>query len=87
MPNGGVIKINTNNLQDKYAQIQVTDTGEGIPPNHLKNIFMPFFSTKNEGIGLGLSICHNIIKNHNGSIELTSQVNKGSTFIIKLPFV
>ncbi|MDO8489518.1 MAG: PAS domain S-box protein, partial [Candidatus Omnitrophota bacterium] len=70
MPNGGVIKITTSNLQDLYAQIKISDTGIGIPAHNLKNIFMPFFSTKNEGIGLGLSICHNIIKNHNGSIEL-----------------
>ncbi|MDD5109156.1 MAG: PAS domain S-box protein [Candidatus Omnitrophica bacterium] len=87
MPNGGVIKIITSNLDNLYAQIQITDTGVGIPAHQLKNIFMPFFSTKNEGIGLGLSICHNIIKNHNGSIELTSQVNHGSTFTIKLPFI
>jgi len=86
MPGGGVIKIITSNLQNLYAQIQIIDTGIGIPAQHLKNIFMPFFSTKNEGLGLGLSICHNIIKNHNGEIELTSQANQGSTFTIKLPF-
>lgn len=87
MPSGGVIKIITSNFQDLYAQIQIIDTGVGIPEHHLKNIFMPFFSTKSEGIGLGLSICHNIIKNHNGSIDLVSQVNRGSTFTIKLPFI
>ena len=87
MPSGGVIKIITNNLGNLYLQVQIIDTGIGIPAHHLKNIFMPFFSTKNEGLGLGLSICHNIIKNHNGSIELTSQVNQGSTFTIKLPFI
>ncbi len=87
MPNGGRIRINTSNVRDLYAEIQINDTGIGIPENHLKNIFMPFFSTKKEGTGLGLSICHNIIKNHNGSIELTSQVDKGSTFTIKLPFM
>ncbi len=87
MPDGGVIKVTTANFQNLYAQIQIIDTGIGIPTHHLKNIFMPFFSTKNEGIGLGLSICHNIIKNHNGFIELASQVNQGSTFTIKLPFV
>lgn len=86
MPGGGVIKIITSNFQNLYAQIQIIDTGIGIPAHHLKNIFMPFFSTKNEGLGLGLSICHNIIKNHNGEIELSSQANQGSTFTIKLPF-
>lgn len=87
MPGGGVIKIITSNLGNHQAQIKITDTGVGIPAHHLKSIFMPFFSTKHEGLGLGLSICLNIIKNHNGSIELTSQVNRGSTFTIKLPFI
>jgi len=86
MPNGGVIKITTRNFQNLYVQIQVTDTGVGIAMANFKNIFMPFFSTKGKGTGLGLSICHNIIKNHNGSIELESQVNQGTTFTIKLPF-
>jgi two-component system sensor histidine kinase AtoS len=86
MPNGGVIEITTTNFQNLYAQIQISDTGMGMPASHLKDIFMPFFSTKHDGTGLGLSICHNIIKNHNGSIELKSQVNQGTTFTIKLPF-
>ncbi len=87
MPDGGVIKIVTSNFQNLYAQIQIIDSGVGIPESNFKNIFMPFFSTKNQGTGLGLSICHNIIKNHNGSIELESQVNRGTTFTIKLPFI
>ena len=87
MPKGGVVKITTSNFQNLYAQIQISDTGIGIPAQHLKNIFMPFFSTKNDGTGLGLSICHNIISNHNGSIELFSQIDQGSTFTIKLPFI
>lgn len=87
MPKGGVVKITTNNFQNLYAQIKISDTGTGIAEHQLKNIFMPFFTTKSGGTGLGLSICHNIIKNHKGSIELDSQVNQGSTFTIKLPFI
>jgi len=87
MPKGGTIKIITKKLNDQFAQIQISDTGVGIASQNLKNIFMPFFTTKQEGLGLGLSICYNIIRNHNGSIELTSQVNKGSTFTVKLPFI
>jgi len=87
MPEGGSIKITTSNFQNLYAQVQITDTGGGIPEANFKNIFMPFFSTKGQGTGLGLSICHNIIKSHNGSIELESQVNRGTTFTIKLPFI
>jgi two-component system, cell cycle sensor histidine kinase and response regulator CckA len=87
MPNGGIIKISTSNFENLYVQIQISDTGIGIPAKHLKDVFMPFFSTRSDGIGLGLSICHNIIKNHNGSIELVSQVGRGTTFTIKLPFI
>ncbi|MDD5281686.1 MAG: PAS domain S-box protein [Candidatus Omnitrophica bacterium] len=87
MPKGGVIKITTSSFRNLFALIQVKDTGQGIPGELLKDVFMPFFSTKNDGKGLGLSICHNIIENHNGSIELESQVGLGSTFTIKLPFI
>jgi two-component system, NtrC family, sensor histidine kinase AtoS len=87
MPEGGVIKITTSNFQNLYAKIQIADTGVGIPEANFKNIFMPFFSTKGQGTGLGLSICHNIIKSHNGSIELDSQINQGTTFTVKLPFM
>jgi len=86
MPEGGKLTIKTDNFQNLYAQIWISDTGCGIPQQNLKNMFMPFFSTKKDGTGLGLSICYNIIKNHNGSIEVESQVNKGTTFRIKLPF-
>jgi len=86
MPGGGLIKITTSNFENLYAQVQITDSGVGIPAANFKNIFMPFFSTKGKGTGLGLSICHNIIKSHNGSIELESQINQGTTFTIKLPF-
>ncbi|MCX5698751.1 MAG: PAS domain S-box protein [Candidatus Omnitrophica bacterium] len=87
MPDGGIIKITTVNFQNLYAKIQITDTGVGISAANFKNIFMPFFSTKGQGIGLGLSICHNIIKNHNGTIELESRINQGTTFTVKLPFI
>ncbi|TAM39170.1 PAS domain-containing sensor histidine kinase [bacterium] len=87
MPEGGTVRITTSNLDGLYAQVRIRDTGTGIPAHHLKNIFMPFFSTKDYGTGLGLSISHNIIKSHNGSIEVESQVGKGSTFTVKLPFI
>jgi len=86
MPDGGRLNITTRNLENLFAEVRISDTGCGIAPDNLKNIFMPFFSTKKEGTGLGLSICYNIIKSHSGSIEIESQVNKGTTFIIKLPF-
>ena len=67
------------------VEIRISDTGAGITPQNLKNLFMPFFSTKKDGTGLGLSICYNIIKSHNGSIDVDTELNRGTTFIIKLP--
>lgn len=72
-------------LGGKVVVIEFEDTGEGIPEEKLEKIFDPFFSTKEQGIGLGLSICHGIIEAHQGSIEAQSKLGKGTTFIIKLP--
>jgi len=65
------------------------DDGPGIAPANLKKIFDPFFTTKpvGKGTGLGLSICHGILKEHGGTIDATSAVGKGTTFIIELPIV
>jgi two-component system NtrC family sensor kinase len=86
MRGGGTLTIKTENLNNNFVQISITDTGSGIDPEGLKNIFMPFFTTKKDGTGLGLSICYNIIKNHGGNIEVGSKVGEGTTFIIRLPF-
>ncbi len=86
MAGGGILTIKTINKSNEHVEITIGDTGCGIPPDALRNLFMPFFSTKKEGTGLGLSICYNIIKNHNGTITVESQVGKGTTFTIKLPF-
>jgi two-component system NtrC family sensor kinase len=85
MPEGGKLTLKTVSLEDKFVEIRISDTGAGIAPQNLKNLFMPFFSTKKDGTGLGLSICYNIIKSHNGSIDVDTELNKGTTFIIKLP--
>ncbi len=70
-----------------YVQIQVSDTGCGIPPEHLQKIFEPFFSTKGQkGNGLGLAIVWGIVEKHNGRITVESEVGKGTTFKILLPF-
>jgi two-component system NtrC family sensor kinase len=87
MLEGGTLTIKTFNLGNEFVQINITDTGKGISPDNLKNMFMPFFSTKKEGTGLGLSICYNIIESHHGTISVESQLGKGTTFIIKLPFI
>lgn len=82
----GKITIETR-LENNNVEIIITDNGCGIPEENLGRIFDPFFTTKKpgEGTGLGLSISYGIIKSHSGSIDVKSQVGKGTTFIIKLP--
>ncbi|MGC2477996.1 MAG: ATP-binding protein [Candidatus Sulfotelmatobacter sp.] len=67
------------------ATVEVTDTGRGIAPDHLPNIFRPFYTTKGEGTGLGLSLARRIIEDHQGRIDVTSTVGKGTTFSVILP--
>lgn len=71
----------------RWVRAEVTDTGKGIPPENLKLIFEPFFTTKGpqEGTGLGLSICADILKEHEGTLEVKSTVGSGTTFTLSLP--
>jgi signal transduction histidine kinase len=70
---------------EPYIQIEFTDTGCGIPTEYLEDIFTPFFTTKEKGSGLGLSISNQIIQDHKGYIDVESQVNKGTSFFLNLP--
>ena len=93
MPRGGTFTISTEALPGRRddgkevqeVQIIFEDTGIGIPKENLPKIFNPFFSTRSDGTGLGLSITKNIIEEHGGRIEVESQVNMGTKFIITLP--
>jgi len=67
------------------AVIEVADNGRGIPADHLPNIFRPFFTTKGDGTGLGLSLARRIVEDHQGRIDVTSTVGKGTTFAVVLP--
>ncbi len=92
MPRGGHLRIEVReNLRTQMVEIKVADTGVGIPPDRLRLIFEPFYTTKEPdehghgGTGLGLSVCRQIIEQHQGRIRVESVVGKGSTFIVKLP--
>lgn len=71
--------------QAESAAIIVSDTGRGIPPEHLPNIFRPFFTTKGNGTGLGLSLARRIVEDHQGRIHVTSSPGQGTKFVVLLP--
>jgi PAS domain S-box-containing protein len=87
MPNGGELRLRTAALPGGRIQLEVSDTGVGIPPEHLRDIFNPFFTTKapGQGTGLGLSVVHSVVKRYQGDIQVRSQVNRGTTFTIEFP--
>ncbi len=86
MPGGGTLTIRTWS-EDEFARVQVSDTGDGIPPEYLARIYDPFFTTKGpkKGTGLGLSVSYGIIREHGGTIEVNSLLGSGATFLISLP--
>jgi len=69
----------------KMAAVEVADNGHGIAPEHMPNIFRPFYTTKGDGTGLGLSLARRIVEDHQGRIDVTSTVGKGTTFAVLLP--
>jgi len=79
----GEIKVSVYR-EKEYINIQFKDTGKGIPKENLKRIFDPFFTTSAKGMGLGLAISKRIIEAHNGKINVISNINKGTTFLVKL---
>jgi two-component system, NtrC family, sensor histidine kinase HydH len=84
MPQGGTIWIRTRGGADQ-VRIEVEDSGKGISPEHLSEIFNPFFTTKEKGTGLGLAVSLKIINDHSGELLAASQVGQGSVFTLKLP--
>jgi PAS domain S-box-containing protein len=88
MPDGGRLTLATSfKKKNRMVHIKISDTGCGIPEENLSIIFEPFFSTKEEsqGVGLGLSVVYGIIREHQGTIYVDSEVGKGSTFNIRFP--
>jgi signal transduction histidine kinase len=82
----GIITIRTG-CEREHVWISIADTGNGIDPSHVNRIFEPFFTTKSVGMGtgLGLSVSYSIIQKHAGTIEVASELGKGTTFTIRLP--
>jgi hypothetical protein len=80
----GRVAVTVERQGDK-AIIEVADNGRGIPADSLPNIFRPFYTTKGEGTGLGLSLARRIVEDHHGRIDVTSTVGKGTTFSVVLP--
>jgi signal transduction histidine kinase len=92
MPDGGRLLMSTGLRRSTrrgaaaaFLEIRFRDTGVGIEPGDLKNLFIPFFTTKDKGTGLGLPISQRIIENHGGTIEVRSQPGEGATFTVLLP--
>jgi two-component system, NtrC family, sensor histidine kinase AtoS len=90
MTEGGQLTVETD-LNDEgrfgHLRIRIADTGCGISPENMPRIFSPFFSTKPQGTGLGLAISRRIVRGHQGDISVTSDVGKGTTFIVALPLL
>jgi PAS domain S-box-containing protein len=96
MPCGGIININVENmtngrkylmslLPERYIKITIRDQGVGIPQEHLDKIFNPFFTTKEKGYGLGLSVVYSVVRKHDGHITVESELGKGTVFHIYVP--
>jgi signal transduction histidine kinase len=84
MPNGGLLTIATQ-VSDNEIRISVCDTGIGINAENLKKIFEPYFTTKESGTGLGLTLVYKIIREHRGEISVESREGEGTNFEIILP--
>jgi len=96
LPGGGRIKVSCNNVEmgedthpgeGAYVRISIKDKGKGIPPGDLKKIFNPYFTTKPDGSGLGLSTSYSIISKHSGTIRVYSKEGSGTEFVIYLPVI
>jgi signal transduction histidine kinase len=87
MPGGGVLTLRTTQIETDVGTavgIEIRDTGQGMSRETEKNIFKPFFTTKERGVGLGLAICHKIVREHGGLLRVKSVSGQGSVFFIRL---
>ena len=94
MPQGGTLTVQTSRVEATLRpgegatpaiQVQVRDTGVGIPADRLSKIFDPFYTTKEKGLGMGMAIAHRIIEDHRGTVDVESTLNAGTTFTLCFP--
>jgi hypothetical protein len=84
MQQGGRLALSLT-LDNGFIKLEISDTGRGIPKEHLSQIFDPFFTTKEKGTGFGLSVVLRIVRGYGGLIKVESEVGRGTTFVVKLP--
>lgn len=87
MPGGGEIRLETGQIPDRpgWLRLVIADTGSGIPAEALPKIFDPFYTTKPGGTGLGLSVSYGIIRDHQGTVDVQSELGTGTTFVLSFP--
>ncbi|NNL75599.1 MAG: hypothetical protein HKO68_04595 [Desulfobacterales bacterium] len=85
MEDGGTLTVKCAVDRAKNVSITVSDSGQGIAPDHLSKIFDPYYTTKKKGTGLGLAIVHKIIEAHQGHIEVNSTIGEGTSFLMMIP--
>ena len=83
MPDGGTLTVDAHGGTN--LTVTVADTGMGVPPDTIKKIFLPFFTTKDKGVGLGLALVHKIVLSHGGRVEVESTQGKGTAFTVVIP--
>ena len=84
---GGVLRLTIKKSDNRHLAIIFTDTGSGFPEKDVDKLFKPFYTTKEEGTGLGLVVIKKLVEENNGTIEVRSIVEKGTTFIISFPTI
>jgi len=84
MPAGGTLTMRTTE-HDSQVRIEVTDTGKGLTPEECSRLFTPYYTTKVQGTGLGLAIVQSVVSDHHGTISVSSDEGRGTTFRIELP--
>jgi signal transduction histidine kinase len=85
VPKGGTVRLATALDQGEYARVTISDEGIGIPPEDLEKIFSLYYTTKPGGSGIGLSLAYRFVQLHDGIIEVSSEVGKGTVFVVRLP--